>query len=73
MRGGEHPYFVGYLDEARVFSEAVNETRVKADYFARLNELLVKKEITLADYFLRVFELKTRKLDFLYIIVYYRI
>jgi len=44
MRGGEHPYFVGYLDEARVFSEAVNETRVKADYFARLNELLVKKK-----------------------------
>jgi len=52
-------HVVGYIDEVRVFSEAVSEARVRADYLARLNELLAKEEIALNDYLSRVMELKT--------------
>ncbi len=52
-------YVVGYLDEVRVFNEAVSETRVRSDYYAYLNELLVKKAIILDDYLSRMLELKT--------------
>ncbi|MFA5013332.1 MAG: LamG-like jellyroll fold domain-containing protein [Candidatus Paceibacterota bacterium] len=52
--GGSSEFFHGYIDEVRIYNEVMPTSQIQQNYFAGLNKILSKNEITKDEYNSRI-------------------